>query len=137
MPHKIRRAVGVAGLGLGLVFAMAPAASAGSNGANVGGAAASIPVVVCGNAVNVIGLDARAHCEGTNGPTSAVGVLDAGHDAGDEAGIATPMRAVMMSGEQGNTSNGQLDAGDSNGVNVGGAAATVPVIVCGNAVNVI
>jgi hypothetical protein len=133
MPHKVRRAVGVAGLGLGLIFAMAPAASAGSNGANIGGVAASVPVVVCGNAINVVGIGAAAHCAGVNGPTSSIGVLH----GDDEAGMATPLRAMAAEEDGGNTAHGLLDAGDSNGANVGGIAATVPVLACGNAANVL
>jgi|SRR5690242_7652330 hypothetical protein len=126
MPHKVRRAVGVAALGLGLVFAMAPAASAmayaqpgnstavgvlsgdESNGTNVGGAAADVPVLVCGNSVNAIaGIGAKAHC--LSGST--------GHSSDQAVGV--------------------LAADDSNGLNLGGIGLNVPVDVCGNAINAI
>jgi LPXTG-motif cell wall-anchored protein len=82
-----------------------------SNGLNLGGIGATVPITVCGNAVNVIGLDAEASCEGENG------------DHGAEAG--------------GNSAEGVLDAGDSNGLNIGGVGVTAPITVCGNSVNVI
>jgi LPXTG-motif cell wall-anchored protein len=81
-----------------------------SNGLNIGGIAATVPIIVCGNALNVIGVDAKARCQGVNGGT---------HGGG------------------GNSSAGTLDADDSNGLNIGGIAATVPVVICGNALNVI
>ncbi|MFL6072627.1 MAG: LPXTG cell wall anchor domain-containing protein [Mycobacteriales bacterium] len=81
-----------------------------SNGVNLGGIGATVPVVVCGNAVNVVGMDAEAGCRGVNGGT---------HGGG------------------GNSSAGTLDPDDSNGLNVGGIGATVPIVACGNAVNVI
>jgi hypothetical protein len=87
-------------------------------------------VGVTGLGLGLVFAMAPAASAGSNGANDTA-------TASAEAGIATPMRAIMMSGEEGNTSNGLLDAGDSNGANVGGVAATVPVIACGNALNVI
>jgi hypothetical protein len=128
MPHKVRRAVGVAGLGLGLVFALAPAASAAShgayayrsgntstgvldagdsNGVNLGGVGLTAPIIVCGNGVNVLGIGATGECKGVNGD------------------------------DGGNAADGVLMGDDSNGVNLGGLAGTIPINVCGNGINVL
>src|SRR5690242_11779326 len=138
-----------------------------SNGANIGGIAATAPIIVCGNGDNTAGVGAKARCRNVNGGSrggggnSSVGALNGGDSNGANIGgiaatapidicgnalnvIGIGADALCQGGSggngpgaSGNTSGGQLDAGDSNGLNLGGIGATAPIILCGNALDVI
>jgi LPXTG-motif cell wall-anchored protein len=161
------KCLGENGSGSGANSSSGTLAGGNSNGVNAGGIAASVPIIICGNGVNVIGAEAEAGCHGTNGGTnggggnSSAGTLDAGNsNAINIGGVGASVPIVICGnavnvigyaakalcegqnggsgpGGGGNSSQGLLEGGDSNGLNLGGIAATVPMLVCGNAINVI
>jgi len=110
-----------AGIG---VLDSGPIASGNQVDANIGDVSPSVPVMVCGNGVGVLG-DASASC-GANQASTAGTPAPAGSssNAPPETPSSDPLLDNLASGNQ-------VDAG------IGDVSPSVPVMVCGNGVGVL
>jgi hypothetical protein len=110
-----------AGIG---VLDTGPIASGNQAAVDVGDVSPSVPVMVCGNGVGVLG-DASASC-GASQPAAGSGSGSSGTSSGTSDGGS--VSATTGSLLDGTASGNQVDAG------IGSISPSVPVTVCGNGV---
>src|SRR5262245_9843663 len=106
---------------------------AGAAGLSLGLLAGMIPIASADPITNLASGFTQAFTGGPDGDGDG-----ASADRRDDE-AAKPPAARKLQGEahRGNTSAGTLDADGSNGLNLGGIGATAPIIVCGDAVNIV
>jgi hypothetical protein len=111
--------------GIGVLDA-GPIASGNQAAVDVGDVSPSVPVMVCGNGVGVLG-DASASC-GTSQPAAGASGPGSGSSGTDGTSDGSSVSATTGSLLDGTASGNQVDAG------IGSISPSVPVTVCGNGV---